>query len=41
VLHSLDAEDSAAWIIRLAKRARRTGPTTPAALPATPPRRRR
>ena len=28
VLHSLDAEDSAAWIHRLAKRARRPGPTT-------------
>jgi DNA excision repair protein ERCC-4 len=28
VLHSLDAEDSAAWIVRLAKRAQRTGPTT-------------
>jgi DNA excision repair protein ERCC-4 len=28
VLHSLDAEDSAAWIIRLAKRARRAAPTT-------------
>jgi ERCC4-type nuclease len=28
VLHSLDAEDSAAWIIRLAKRVRRAGPTT-------------
>jgi DNA excision repair protein ERCC-4/Fanconi anemia group M protein len=28
VLHSLDAEDSAAWITRLAKRARRAGPTT-------------
>jgi DNA excision repair protein ERCC-4 len=28
VLHSLDAEDSAAWIVRLAKRARRAGPTT-------------
>src|SRR3954453_13367491 len=28
VLHSLDAEDSAAWIIRLAKAARRAGPTT-------------
>src|SRR4051794_4911280 len=28
VLHSLDAEDSAAWIIRLAKRARRAQPTT-------------
>jgi DNA excision repair protein ERCC-4 len=27
VLHSLDAEDSAAWIVRLAKRARRAGPT--------------
>jgi hypothetical protein len=27
VLHSLDAEDSAAWIIRLAKRARRAAPT--------------
>lgn len=28
VLHSLDAEDSAAWVVRLAKRARRSGPTT-------------
>ena len=28
VLHSLDAEDSAAWILRLAKRARRAAPTT-------------
>ena len=27
VLHSLDAEDSAAWIVRLAERARRAGPT--------------
>ena len=27
VLHSLDAEDSAAWILRLAKRARRAAPT--------------
>jgi len=27
ILHSLDAEDSAAWIMRLAKRARRAGPT--------------
>jgi ERCC4-type nuclease len=27
VLHSLDAEDSAAWIVRLAKRARRSAPT--------------
>src|SRR5215217_6482186 len=26
VLHSLDTEDSAAWIIRLAKRTRRAGP---------------
>jgi DNA excision repair protein ERCC-4 len=38
VLHSLDAEDSAAWIIRLAKRARRTGPTTPADGPRRAPR---
>lgn len=29
VLHSLDAEDSAAWIVRLAKRARRAAPTVP------------
>jgi DNA excision repair protein ERCC-4/Fanconi anemia group M protein len=28
VLHSLDTEDSAAWIVRLAKRARRAEPTT-------------
>jgi DNA excision repair protein ERCC-4 len=28
VLHSLDAADSAAWIVRLAKRARRLAPTT-------------
>ena len=27
VLHSLDTEDSAAWIVRLAKRARRAAPT--------------
>ncbi|MDH2414600.1 ERCC4 domain-containing protein [Nocardioides sp. CER19] len=27
VLHSLDAEDSAAWLLRLAKRARRAAPT--------------
>jgi DNA excision repair protein ERCC-4 len=27
VLHSLDAEDSAAWLVRLAKRARRAAPT--------------
>src|SRR3954471_1089496 len=33
VLHSFDAEDSAAWIIRLAKRARRAGPTSPANAP--------
>jgi DNA excision repair protein ERCC-4 len=30
VVHSLDAADSAAWIVRLAKRARRSGPTPPA-----------
>src|SRR3954447_19445864 len=28
VLHSLDAEDTAAWIVRLAKRARRAEPST-------------
>ena len=38
VLHSLDAEDSAAWIVRLAKRARRPGPTTPADGPRRAPR---
>jgi DNA excision repair protein ERCC-4 len=38
VLHSLDAEDSAAWILRLAKRARRTGPTTPTHGPRRAPR---
>lgn len=38
VLHSLDAEDSAAWIIRLAKRARRAGPTTPTHGPRRAPR---
>jgi DNA excision repair protein ERCC-4 len=38
VLHSLDAEDSAAWIIRLAKRARRAGPTMPADGPRRAPR---
>lgn len=38
VLHSLDAEDSAAWIIRLAKRARRAGPTTPTVGPRRAPR---
>jgi DNA excision repair protein ERCC-4 len=38
VLHSLDAEDSAAWIVRLAKRARRAGPTTPTDGPRRAPR---
>src|SRR3954470_3993752 len=38
VLHSLDAEDSAAWIIRLAKRARRAGPTSPITGPRRAPR---
>ena len=38
VLHSLDAEDSAAWIVRLAKRARRAGPTTPIDGPRRAPR---
>jgi ERCC4-type nuclease len=38
VLHSLDAEDSAAWIIRLAKRARRAGPTMPTEGPRRAPR---
>jgi DNA excision repair protein ERCC-4 len=38
VLHSLDAEDSAAWIIRLAKRARRTQPTTRTDGPRRAPR---
>lgn len=38
VLHSLDAEDSAAWIIRLAKRARRAGPTSPTHGPRRAPR---
>lgn len=38
VLHSLDAEDSAAWIIRLAKRARRAGPTTHSPGPRRAPR---
>jgi DNA excision repair protein ERCC-4 len=38
VLHSLDTEDSAAWIIRLAKRARRAGPTAPAEGPRRAPR---
>jgi DNA excision repair protein ERCC-4/Fanconi anemia group M protein len=38
VLHSLDAEDSAAWILRLAKRARRTSPTTRTEGPRRAPR---
>src|SRR5829696_8436001 len=38
VLHSLDAEDSAAWITRLAKRARRAGPSTPTDGPRRSPR---
>ncbi|WP_210648704.1 ERCC4 domain-containing protein [Nocardioides sp. SYSU D00065] len=38
VLHSLDAEDSAAWIVRLAKRARRAAPTTRAEGPRRAPR---
>jgi DNA excision repair protein ERCC-4 len=38
VLHSLDAEDSAAWIIRLAKRARRAGPTARTDGPRRAPR---
>lgn len=38
VLHSLDAEDSAAWIVRLAKRARRTAPTARSEGPRRAPR---
>src|SRR4051812_13803894 len=38
VLHSLDAEDSAAWVVRLAKRARRTAPTTRTEGPRRAPR---
>lgn len=38
VLHSLDAEDSAAWIVRLAKRARRAGPTVHVEGPRRSPR---
>lgn len=38
VLHSLDAEDSAAWIIRLAKRARRAAPTVRTDGPRRAPR---
>jgi DNA excision repair protein ERCC-4/Fanconi anemia group M protein len=38
VLHSLDAEDSAAWLLRLAKRARRAAPTTRTEGPRRAPR---
>ena len=38
VLHSLDAEDSAAWIVRLAKRARRAAPTVRTDGPRRAPR---
>jgi DNA excision repair protein ERCC-4 len=38
VLQSRNAEDSAAWIIRLAKRARRAGPTAPNYGPRRAPR---
>src|SRR3954451_5865916 len=38
VLHSLDAEDSAAWIVRLAKRARRSAPTIRTEGPRRAPR---
>ena len=38
VLHSLDAEDSAAWVVRLAKRARRPGPSSPTHGPRRSPR---
>lgn len=38
VLHSLDAEDSAAWIVRLAKRARRPQPTVRTEGPRRAPR---
>jgi len=38
VLHSLDVEDSAAWIIRLAKRARRAAPTNRTDGPRRAPR---
>jgi len=38
VLHSLDADDSAAWIVRLAKRARRTAPTVRTEGPRRAPR---
>lgn len=38
VLHSLDADDSAAWLVRLAKRARRPAPTVPTEGPRRAPR---
>lgn len=38
VLHSLDADDSAAWLVRLAKRARRPAPTVRAEGPRRAPR---
>ena len=38
VLHSLDADDSAAWLVRLAKRARRPAPTTRTEGPRRAPR---
>lgn len=38
VLHSLDAEDSAAWIVRLAKRSRRASPTVRVEGPRRAPR---
>lgn len=38
VLHSLDADDSAAWIVRLAKRARRVAPTIRTEGPRRAPR---
>lgn len=38
VLHSLDAEDSAAWLVRLAKRARRPAPSVRSEGPRRAPR---
>jgi ERCC4-type nuclease len=38
VLHSLDVEDSAAWLVRLAKRARRAAPTVRTEGPRRAPR---
>jgi DNA excision repair protein ERCC-4 len=38
VLHSLDADDSAAWLVRLAKRARRAAPTVRSEGPRRAPR---